>query len=184
MAKYQRHQYPYLQFMVDFIHKEQSKIIAEIGVYQGDLTQKILKSDCDKFIKEYWAVDMWDVSRGWGKVSKEQWEDTYNIFCNEYTRFKNLKILRKTSIEAATHFSKNYFDLVFIDADHYYKNVKADIEAWYPLVKEGGILCGHDYSVVKRKRNWGVIPAVDERFGSNIEVEHDVWIHRKEGVLK
>ena len=177
MPKYQRYQYPYLQFMVDLICKEKCNIIAEIGVYQGDLVGKVLTSFLS--IKEYWAIDMWDISHGWGRVTKEQWEDIYNIFYNSYSKFKSLKILRKKSVEAATHFPKNYFDLVFIDADHLYENVKADIEAWYPLVKEGGILCGHDYnSEVPLYKN-NVIKAVDERFGSNIEVEHDVWTHRK-----
>lgn len=36
-------------------------------------------------------------------------------------------------------------DLVFIDADHRYDHVVEDILAWYPKVKSGGIICGHDY---------------------------------------
>ncbi len=34
---------------------------------------------------------------------------------------------------------------VFVDADHTYESCKADLEAWWPVVAEGGILIGHDY---------------------------------------
>lgn len=39
---------------------------------------------------------------------------------------------------------KQLFDLVFIDADHRYEEVRKDIQLYAPLVREGGILCGHD----------------------------------------
>jgi len=35
--------------------------------------------------------------------------------------------------------------LVFIDADHSYPAVKFDITMSLPLLRSGGILCGHDY---------------------------------------
>jgi hypothetical protein len=34
---------------------------------------------------------------------------------------------------------------VYIDANHNYENVKADINAWYPKVKKNGLIGGHDY---------------------------------------
>ena len=36
-------------------------------------------------------------------------------------------------------------DFVFLDAAHDYENVKEDILSWYPKVKVGGWLTGHDY---------------------------------------
>jgi len=69
-----------------------------------------------------------------------------------------------TSLEAARMYLDNSLDFVFIDANHAYAEVRADIAAWYPKIKETGIIAGHDipYPDVKR--------AVEESFGSNYSV--------------
>ena len=182
MSKYLKFWPAYFEFMANLITKEKSKTIAEIGVFEGSLTYTILNNPINKkFIEQYYAIDIWDITPGWTKLPKEEWEEIYKEFYKKSIEYQNLNILRKLSIDAATHFSEGYFDLVFIDACHLYEYVKEDINAWYPLVKSGGILCGHDYKVVWAKRNWGVIQAVDERFGSDIKIEKemDIWIHRK-----
>ena len=48
------------------------------------------------------------------------------------------------------------FSLILIDGDHFYKGVKADIEGWYPHLKQGGVMLFHDYGT------GGVDKAVDE----------------------
>ena len=40
--------------------------------------------------------------------------------------------------EAAEKFEDESFDLVYIDASHWYKDVVKDIELWLPKVKKGG----------------------------------------------
>jgi hypothetical protein len=42
-------------------------------------------------------------------------------------------------------FEDNSLDFVYIDANHTYEGVKEDIKYWYPKVKPGGLLLGHDY---------------------------------------
>lgn len=70
------------------------------------------------------------------------------------------------SVNAAKHQADGSLDFVFIDADHTYESVLADIDAWLPKVRSGGILAGHDYV----NAPWsGVIRAVTERF-DRIEV--------------
>ena len=60
---------------------------------------------------------------------------------------------------------------VFIDAAHDYESVKADIAAWLPKVKPGGILAGHDID------SPGVLQAVQEA-GFEFEVMGRVWIKK------
>lgn len=57
-------------------------------------------------------------------------------------------------------------DFVFIDADHSYEGCKRDICAWWPLVRRGGWLSGHDYS----NQFPGVRQAVHE-FQGNLALE-------------
>lgn len=61
------------------------------------------------------------------------------------------------SLAAAALFKDKSLDCVFIDALHDEENCTADIIAWRPKVKDGGILCGDDYD-----EPWGVIPAVQK----------------------
>jgi predicted TIM-barrel fold metal-dependent hydrolase len=49
------------------------------------------------------------------------------------------------SHEIAALYPDRFFDYVWIDAAHDYENVKRDIESWYPKLKSGGVLFGHDY---------------------------------------
>ena len=52
-------------------------------------------------------------------------------------------------------------DFVYLDADHSYNSIKADIDAWGPKVGKGGIVSGHDY-YNDHKNLMGVVKAVDE----------------------
>jgi hypothetical protein len=59
-------------------------------------------------------------------------------------------------------------DVVYIDADHSYESVLADINAWTPHVRRGGILCGHDFfegfpGVEKAVRETGEFERAGER---------------------
>lgn len=55
-------------------------------------------------------------------------------------------LLRRPSVVGASRFVDGYFDLVYIDGDHTYAGVTADLHAWYGKVRRGGILCGDDFT--------------------------------------
>jgi SAM-dependent methyltransferase len=81
-----------------------------------------------------------------------------------------VNVIAKRSTEAAADFTDGSIDFLFIDGQHDYENVKADLLAWLPKVKRpGGIIGGDD-------ANWpGVKEAAREVLGQ-IEI---VEPHRK-----
>ena len=58
--------------------------------------------------------------------------------------FKNVKIIKDTTVNASHKFANTTIDAIFIDADHSYAGVKKDFEAWYSKVKRDGIFLFHD----------------------------------------
>jgi hypothetical protein len=64
-----------------------------------------------------------------------------------------------SSLEAVQDIPDAAYDYVFLDAAHDYESIRADIDAWWPKIKPGGWLAGHDYTDAE-----GVRRAVDEAF--------------------
>lgn len=63
-------------------------------------------------------------------------------------------------------------DFVWIDGDHHYEQVKRDILNYWPLVRIGGVIGGHDYC----KDAGDVSRAVKEILGEHINTAEDgVW---------
>ena len=165
--------------IIDLVDKRKVRKLAEVGVWRGGTCRTVLRKRSSS-IQEYWAIDSWSyLKKGVGtrkeqRVTDEQWENCYRRVCKFMTFFPQLHVLRMSSIEASKLFPKNYFDLVFIDANHRYKFVKADIEVWLPLVREGGFLIGHDYTF--GNKYIGVRQAVGESFGEDFKVRGACWI--------
>jgi hypothetical protein len=143
-------------------------------------------------LRKLYAVDHWAPILGvpesdddYGQIGMEGRDgaDAFRRFTINTRMFRNrLEVLRGDSVEMAKHVKDLSLDFVFIDADHRYVAALADIRAWAPKVREGGLVCGHDYN----HRDFpGVKKAVVECFGENhVEVGIDgVWYARKEDYL-
>jgi hypothetical protein len=81
--------------------------------------------------------------------------------------------IRQPSL-AAAQFIRNDLACVWVDAEHDYENCKADILAWLPKVKRGGIIAGHDWDDIDFP---GVSKAVKEIFPADrIRIMNRSWV--------
>ena len=121
---------------------------AEIGVRSGVSTAYLLY----RFPKLHMiAVDAWrplPPSDEPGHETYERW-DFAKIRAEFDERIQQhanrVTVLAMDSLEAAATVPDGSLDFVFIDANHGYSGVLADLKAWMPKVRRGGTLCGHDY---------------------------------------
>lgn len=81
------------------------------------------------------------------------------------------------SKEAHIHFEDGELDAIFFDGDHSHEGFEKDINLWYPKVKKGGIISGHDYI-------WGgkgIKPVIDKFADKPINYikKQGVWWYEK-----
>lgn len=135
----------------DFLFSEilsKNCICAEIGVDEGINAQRII--NISKPEKLY-LIDLWGYTnlRNIPEEKRNRLTQgskiSYETVKEKFKNNKNINIIRKLSVEASKQFKDKYFDWVYIDASHDYESVKEDIESWWPKIKFGGFLCGHDY---------------------------------------
>ena len=130
-------------------------IVAEIGVAEGDFSEKILKITKPEKLH---LVDFWGSERyGYAK------NVVYHKFENELHE-KKVEINLGYSYAVAGSFSDHYFDWIYIDTDHSYQTTKKELEAYKNKVKPGGIIAGHDYIMGNwiSMNRYGVMEAVHE----------------------
>lgn len=146
---------------------------AEIGVFTADLSSRLLKrNDLTLYMIDPWGVS--DKDSEYAKTGDfhaeltQVQQDRYFENAREVVSIhgNRAKIIRKASIEAAKDIDDGSLDFVFIDADHSYEGCRADIAAWMPKIKAGGLLCGHDYKNIDYPC-FGVEQAVDEFSANN-----------------
>jgi len=126
-------------------------------------SQKEIQFDC---------VDTWKGSETEDPHQNDQYVKNGTLYEKFLSNIKPvdhiITPIRGDSVETASTYKDDSLDFVFIDGDHRYEFVKADIEAWVPKVKSGGIIAGHDYGWCTDVRK-----AVHEFFGEGEGVYTD-----------
>lgn len=146
---------------------------AEIGVADGRFTAGLLSAaaNVELLAVDYWPENYptWDGLR-WTRELQDQHRDAFLKVSGLFPG--RLTLIEAPSVAASLHVADASLDFVFIDADHSFDAVMADIRAWLPKVREGGFITGHDYD---RWRFPDVVRAVRACF-SQIKTQEDfVW---------
>lgn len=117
---------------------------AEVGVYKGAFTEKFCKAG----LKMY-AVDPWMAFKGQGRTqNRQERQDFLYGHAQRLLAPYDCTIVRKTSMDALEDFEDGSLDFVYIDGDHSFKHIAADIAGWAKKVRSGGAVSGHDYYCV------------------------------------
>ena len=140
----------------------------EIGTYNGEFAKNMYDILSPK---ELYVMDPFkDVPKQLtGFTKTERYDGGHKILYSDQSTLENLKRINEEGIKkgvvridenlsfnAVDNYDDDYFDFIYIDSCHLYECVKFDMENYYPKLKSGGFLAGHDYG------DFGVTDAVDE----------------------
>jgi hypothetical protein len=136
----------------------QMESVVEIGSLHGRSAFALLTA-CEGPV---YCIDPWDDER----------DLCYSSFLGYCGHFPNLHAISGLSPAVAGQVPT--VDMVFIDGDHEYDSVIADIDAWLPKARK--LICGHDYTWDRHSGYPGVKRAVDEKFGDRVTIAPDTAI--------
>ena len=132
----------------------------EVGVWKGAYSEDFCRALAPA---EWLAVDPWCPSAAY-REPKNDATLLRQAYVEARGRLEPLgaQLLRASSLEAAAHVPDRSLDVVYLDGNHAADFVRADLEAWTPKLRPGGLLAGHDYRVPPASKPFlQVKPVVD-----------------------
>jgi glycosyltransferase involved in cell wall biosynthesis len=162
------------------LKKMKLKVGAEIGVAFGGHSERMLS----KAKVKLYCVDPYRHIEGYiddMNMSNAKFDRLYKFTKKRLSVFGDKCIMvRKDSIKAVGTI-KEILDFVYIDGDHSKDGVQQDIRAWFPKVRDGGIIAGHDYGHANFPGVKQVVDGYFSRFGWEINAHKSgVWWVRKQ----
>jgi predicted O-methyltransferase YrrM len=154
--------------------------IVEVGCWLGKsscyLAERIKKSG--KKINLF-CVDIWDYTDDdpYYNTFRELHPNLYQAFLSNVEELgfsKIIKPLQGNSSVVSQTFHDESIDFIFLDGNHHSPWIDEDIKLWFPKLKYGGCMAGHDFidsSDVNR--------AVNDFFKKKVRSDGSCWIHYK-----
>ncbi|WP_181705460.1 class I SAM-dependent methyltransferase [Chthonobacter rhizosphaerae] len=146
---------------------------AEIGVHEGAFSREIVRIAQPKRL---YLIDPWLLFPG--ETYADSWygtrRATQDIMDARHAHVAatfqrqieagSVRILRALSVDAALMIADDELDFVYVDGDHSYEGVTADLSAYGPKLKVGGLLVADDYMLGSWWKD-GVVRAVNDLIG-------------------
>lgn len=151
--------------------------ILEIGTWYGRSAYvlasainivTVITEDCKLFCLDNWSKDNVDA-----KFMRENFDEKVRKSFPELITI----LMEGSTNDYVDNFRENYFDFIFIDGDHSYEAVINDLIKWYPKLRNGGHIIGHDFRRTQPDR---VMKAVCEFFGKG----NFTWIKKGTSFFK
>lgn len=126
-------------------------VLLEVGVWKGLSLQHLAKKAPNA---EIFGVDLFNYDQEYHGRTGSFLQDALNRLKNH----NNVDLIEIDSFEFAKGCDDESFDFIFLDTFHDYEQIRKELNAYYPLLKSGGMFAGHDYG----GSHEGVKRAVDE----------------------
>lgn len=153
--------------------------LAEVGSFEGSYARTML----DTFPgANMFLIDMWETAGNdfYYSIREGTVERAYEVALRRFGEAENVKMLKGKSSEIVLQFEDESLDFIYIDADHSYEGCLQDLNLWYPKVKKGGVIAGHDWDCnpgMEEFHKFGVEAAVRTYFSDRL---HDISLTNEE----
>lgn len=162
--------------MQNLLKETQPKVVVELGSWLGASTRHIAQILPEESI--VYAVDSWQGEAP--KLLKDS-PPLYDQFLSNVIHAgltHKIFPLRMSTLEAIKVFEREGIqpDLIYIDPSHIENDLYQELQAYFPLIKGRGILCGDDWL-------WEAFKSVIEQFANennlHVEASHNFWVLRE-----
>jgi hypothetical protein len=176
-------------------HAQPNMVVFELGAYTGRASLVLLRH-VQQMKGRLYSVDWFQGNPGSEGIINASYQncpilDIFLTNIRESGYEDSVTVLVGTTDDIARIVKDRSADIIFIDADHRYSQVRRDILNWYPKLKPGGLICGHDFEKPLGECDWqrvlefceedfvdgchyGVIRAVSEFF-PDVRHEGRIW---------
>jgi len=117
------------------------RVGAEVGVAAGDHSKTLCENIPGLVLH---CIDPWKQVDGYLSFNDEKLEMWRKEAYSKLVGY-DCKFFEETSMEAVKRFKNRSFDFVYIDGAHDFRHIAEDIYEWFPKVRSGGIIYGHDF---------------------------------------
>lgn len=133
----------------------------EVGTYLGDFAKTILGEWKGRRMI---SVDPYKAYPKDKYFDSTQNRDQDGVFAEAQANlwpFRERHVFwRMESLEAAPRFADGELDWIFLDGNHSFESASADIAAWWPKIRSGGLFAGHDFYTRLKDTNSDALNAV------------------------
>lgn len=149
----------YREQIGSILEDENFKVGAEVGVQRGIFSSALLKRW--KSARHFTLVDVWTQQENYFDGANYNNSAQLGFKAEALKRVENfskmgvfIDVCHGFSLKCTRRYRKEFFDFIYVDARHDYNGVMEDLQAWWPLLKSGGIMAGHDYLTATEGPPW------------------------------
>lgn len=130
--------------ILELVNQHQPTVCVELGTWQGASAIPVARA-IGRWRGMLTCVDTWGGAVDGDPTNLQPWMLLSCVRNMKQAGVSgNIRLIPSTTTEAARWWTEP-LDYLYIDADHSYEGVLADLWAWLPHVKPGGLILGDDY---------------------------------------